>query len=95
MNSKTPVAGQATPAKVPQAGLNDAAQPDAAAPATVEDGAKAKVVIMPKKSEAPASPETGAQAEAAPQTTPATNQQSAPAPADDGEPCVETLEKKC
>lgn len=95
LNSKTPVAGQATPAKVPQAGLNDAAQPDAAAPATVEDGAKAKVVIMPKKSEAPASPEIGAQAEAAPQTTPATNQQSAPAPADDGEPCVETLEKKC
>jgi hypothetical protein len=73
LNSKTPVAEQAAPAKVPQAGLNDAAKS-----ATVEDGAKAKVVIMPKK------------AEAAPATTPAGDDPSA-----DGEPCVETLEKKC
>lgn len=73
LNSKTPVAEQAAPAKVPQAGLNDAAKP-----ATVEDGAKAKVVIMPKK------------AEAAPATTPPAGD-----PSDDGEPCVETLEKKC
>jgi hypothetical protein len=74
LNSKTPVAEQAAPAKVPQAGLSDAAKP-----ATVEDGAKAKVVIMPKKAE----------------TAPATTAPAGDDPAASGEPCVETLEKKC
>ncbi|WP_137153453.1 hypothetical protein [Rhizobium sp. FKL33] len=79
LNSKTPVTEQAAPAKVPQAGMNDTTQPDATAPATVEDGAKAKVVIMPKK----------------PAAEPAATTPAADDPSADGEPCVETLEKKC
>ncbi|MDH6268961.1 hypothetical protein M2360_004381 [Rhizobium sp. SG_E_25_P2] len=95
LNSKTPVSEPTAPATVPQAGLNGAAQPEAAAPATVEDGAKAKVVIMPKKTETPTPPETGAQADVAPQPKQANSEPPADAPADDSEPCVETLEKKC
>lgn len=81
LNSRTPVAEPVAPAKVPQAGLNETAPPAAAQPkpATAEEGAKAKVVILPKKTPADPVPAASAQHE----------------PAADGEPCVETLEKKC